>query len=115
MAGGRRALAMTALLSPAFLDEAAVAAVKKCKADEPQDFVLAKKCKTPVDFDPKACKKKSDGETGPKCLELEDKIANKCAEDSRDDGAYPWCVECAERVAQGLKCIPRKVDLLTYR
>jgi len=115
--GGRRSLAMAALFSPGFFGEGAAAAVKKCKADEPQEAVLAKKCKTPVDFDPKVCKKKGDGETRPQCLALEEDIDIKCASErnSRDDGAYPWCVECQERLTQGLKCIRRPVDLLSYR
>mmetsp|Transcript_70361 Transcript_70361/g.205785 ORF Transcript_70361/g.205785 Transcript_70361/m.205785 type:complete len:155 (+) Transcript_70361:46-510(+) len=86
----------------------------------------AREAKKPK-FDPRTCMRKDTGESGmwtleeaetrAECLDLARNIAEKCAAvyGGRDQGAYPWCVECQQQLSQGKPCEPRKMNFAKYR
>ena len=99
---GRRSAVLATLFSPFVLGESADALVKPCKPDEPMSYVLEKKCTTPINFYPYDCKTSAEGESDSKCLQLEQNIAEKCEAEFRRGK----CIECQQRLSQGLLCIP---------
>eukprot|EP00931_Biecheleriopsis_adriatica_P075865 TRINITY_DN49638_c0_g1_i1.p2 TRINITY_DN49638_c0_g1~~TRINITY_DN49638_c0_g1_i1.p2 ORF type:complete len:155 (+),score=29.79 TRINITY_DN49638_c0_g1_i1:53-517(+) len=112
MSVGRRSVALATLLGPVLSGQEAAWALRKCRPDEPQASIVAKSCTTPIDFDPKTCGKKADGEVRSLCLGLEEKLVEKCSREigSRDADAYRRCSECQERLLQGLRCIPKPAE-----